>query len=602
MTIYIKRFIFLFLYVLVVTGSVSAQTNDREKIDLLLDAAFNVSQIEYGDYADSLNEEAIRIAEMSLNKDLEYVAIMGYLLRDKYGNPGTINPYCFKKAKELELKLNDSQKKFHLWIALANRLANRSQAREANNYSRQALAFAAASEDLSIKIKAYLASARTVLNLEAKDNDIQNQIKEARQNLLMAENHASKLDEGEFRQAEIQILKERYKFRNKINDFDKAKEIKQELIKIIESQKDIDSLDLMWSYYDLSVAVSLGNADIRIDDKIRSILSYCRRTNNNCLARYARSRHASHLIDNLNIKEFQKNYANHFRSKALTDTSSLYRANYCLTLALNCEDQNNPDSAIILFEQAIKHLESQSNKMRVANYRRRYGQFLLRHGNKKEAYTQLQIAMQIAVEENYDEYILEISPILDSLASKFGDFQKAHEYASLHLNALKQKSPIQLRESLTLMALENQEKQNEIKLAEQEIEEKRKHNIQYFAIGVGLILLFLIMIIVSSMKVPNWLIQMLAFFSILFIFEFVILILDHKIHNWAHGEPIKIFLVKIAILSVLFPLHHVIEGGVTNYMVRHQLIKRPKRSAIRKFFERLYPWLRADDEPDSDHG
>ena len=274
-------------------------------------------------------------------------------------------------------------------------------------------------------------------------------------------------------------------------------------------------------------------------------------------------------------------------------------AEYCLSNALFCEYKSDLDSAKLLYQRAIKAAEELNHEYRQANYHRRYGEFLYRHGMKKESYMHLNQALTLAKKNNYISYILDIVKPLDSLARTFKDYEAAYGYAETEANAKAYVANQQIKENLLIMELENEKKQNEMRQISAAEAEKKKFNLQYFAIAVALIALFLLLIIVSSMSVPAWLIEMLGFFSILFIFEFVILILDHKIHHWAHGEPIKIFLVKIAILSVLFPFHHVIEHGVTSYMKKNRMLKRPTKGFFRTFLEKLYPWM--SDEKKVEH-
>ncbi len=122
-------------------------------------------------------------------------------------------------------------------------------------------------------------------------------------------------------------------------------------------------------------------------------------------------------------------------------------------------------------------------------------------------------------------------------------------------------------------------------------EKKRKHNMQYAIIIVAIMSSFLILILVSSMKVPEWLIDLLGFFSILFLFEFITILLDHEIHHLTHGEPLKIFICKIAILTLLFPLHHFIESSVTDYMKKNKLIGRVTWLSFKKGLAKIWPWL-----------
>jgi hypothetical protein len=64
----------------------------------------------------------------------------------------------------------------------------------------------------------------------------------------------------------------------------------------------------------------------------------------------------------------------------------------------------------------------------------------------------------------------------------------------------------------------------------------------------------------------------MGFFSMIFLFEFLILILDNYIHHLTHGEPWKVWLIKIGIISVILPLHHYIEEKLIHYLLSKKLI------------------------------
>jgi hypothetical protein len=72
--------------------------------------------------------------------------------------------------------------------------------------------------------------------------------------------------------------------------------------------------------------------------------------------------------------------------------------------------------------------------------------------------------------------------------------------------------------------------------------------------------------------VPEWTIQALGFISFIFLFEFIILLADQKIHHMTHGEPWKILAIKIVLIAILLPLHHWIEHKVVQRLISKRLI------------------------------
>jgi len=63
----------------------------------------------------------------------------------------------------------------------------------------------------------------------------------------------------------------------------------------------------------------------------------------------------------------------------------------------------------------------------------------------------------------------------------------------------------------------------------------------------------------------------LGFVSFIFLFEFIILLLDSKLHHWFHGAPLPILAVKVLIACALVPLHHVIEHRVIHFLQSKKL-------------------------------
>jgi hypothetical protein len=76
----------------------------------------------------------------------------------------------------------------------------------------------------------------------------------------------------------------------------------------------------------------------------------------------------------------------------------------------------------------------------------------------------------------------------------------------------------------------------------------------------------------GSFKVPKAVIRSMGFFAFIFFFEFIVLILDHKIMEITHHEPWKMLGIKIILIGFMLPFHHWLEHKVTHYLIEHKLV------------------------------
>jgi hypothetical protein len=264
---------------------------------------------------------------------------------------------------------------------------------------------------------------------------------------------------------------------------------------------------------------------------------------------------------------------------------------YYIIKAYLKEEQEEADSSKYYFLLAESEALKKNNDIYESNFYKRYGEFLLRNNYTEEALEKFKLAYQKAASQNYLDYMLETSTLIEQVSVQLNDFKSAYDFGKIHNELLIKKSQAFFEDNLLQMELKSQTRQKEILAEKREEEKRRKFNLQYAIIIIAIMLLFLLLILASSLTVPEWLIEMLGFFSILFLFEFIIILLDHRIHHATHGEPLKIFLIKIGILTFLFPFHHFVETKITNYMKKHKMIGNVSRGSIKKTLSVLWPWM-----------
>jgi hypothetical protein len=242
------------------------------------------------------------------------------------------------------------------------------------------------------------------------------------------------------------------------------------------------------------------------------------------------------------------------------------------------EYKNKPDSAFYYLNSAEKLIHDDPNKILRANFHQRFGQFLVRQGKMKEAIGKYLEAYNLAHEASYFEYMLSSSNSLKTLYANLGDFKNAYTYSDLNRMLTDSINMLSQNDQLLLLEIDHESRQREL-VAEQDREQThRRHNIQYTAITIIIISLFVLLMMLGSLKVPSWTIKMLGFFSFILFFEFIIMIADHKIYEITANEPWKILLIKIGLIGFLLPFHHWIEKKVIHLLINKKLLKIPQFS------------------------
>ena len=173
---------------------------------------------------------------------------------------------------------------------------------------------------------------------------------------------------------------------------------------------------------------------------------------------------------------------------------------------------------------------------------------------------------------------------LKELFRQQGDYKAAYDYSLLYDNYKDSVELLGRERDLVLLEIDNvtKQQQREAELAAEKV--RRRHNLQYMLITIIIAAVFVILIMVGMFRVSAVTIRLMGFLSLIFFFEFVILILDHWIHRLTHGEPWKIWLIKIGIISILLPVHHFMEHKLIKYLLsRHLITVRSRLSSSNPF-------------------
>ena len=126
--------------------------------------------------------------------------------------------------------------------------------------------------------------------------------------------------------------------------------------------------------------------------------------------------------------------------------------------------------------------------------------------------------------------------------------------------------------------------EEEAKKAEED--QKRKENIQYALIALGIIILLTLYLLLSRSFITNTkLIEFFGVVALLIVFEFLNLLLHPFLERITHHNPVLMLLALVCIAALLVPLHHKVEKWATAKLVEKN--KQIRLAAAKKTIEEL---------------
>lgn len=229
-------------------------------------------------------------------------------------------------------------------------------------------------------------------------------------------------------------------------------------------------------------------------------------------------------------------------------------------------EEGRYDSALYYYRMAEPLVIERGNSEIKAGFYQSFGDYYIKRKNYPEAigYYKKGFALMAAAKDLADEQIF--VDTLQRLYERAGDYQSALFYNRL-AGAERDSLRAQTQETeLMKLEVETENRRQERVAREEELNTERRHNIQYMGFTAGLVLLFITIVLLGRLTVPVSVIRTVVFLSFIFLFEFIILLLDRNIQAWTHDEPWQVLLIKIVLAAGLVPLHHWLEHRVVHYL------------------------------------
>ncbi|MFO7721844.1 MAG: hypothetical protein R6V49_01350 [Bacteroidales bacterium] len=521
--------------------------------------------------ADSLSALAVKYADMTYRTEIILHVMNQYFSMNELGYDREKAISYAQRAENLVFQVDQPDLVWRTFVNLAGVYIDVFMFDKALSFSYKSLATAELINKPEKKAESYLIIGKT---LQAS-----NQVIEGFRYYLNALTIAESKKDRDLLMSCYRSLSQFY---NLTKGYEKAVSFKMKEIDLILEVAPVDSMALIWAWISLE-DISMNFNNYVHKEKLSEMIDFAERHNNTYLKQYILALYRSYLMKNDLFESLAHLYLDQYPEE-LAYLSLQQPITYLRLKAIFSELNNDTDSAGYYQNQASLLAENHPNKVMVSNFYIRYGEFLNRHGLIDDAIPKYLIAYDLAKRANYLEYALTASTGLKELYTLTGNYKDALFYAE-RVKSISD-SISQLNRNDEMLALEIQNTAQILKMTrEEEVRQtQRRNNIQYSLILIIILSSFVVLLMLGSFKVSATLIHLLGFISFIFLFEFIILLADFKIHHLTHGEPLKMLGIKIILIAFLLPLHHWLEKRVIHYLVHKRIIlfrRNAAKSAIK---------------------
>jgi len=242
------------------------------------------------------------------------------------------------------------------------------------------------------------------------------------------------------------------------------------------------------------------------------------------------------------------------------------------------------DSAKFYFARCSDFFEKNINEVSKMSYYAQVATLYERTGERDKAIDLYLKVKEIADRTGQLENAEAAAKHLDTLYNKSGNFQQAALYNSTYYKYKDSIETLKRQKELAQVEAADVEYRQK-KLEEEEADKKRRrNNIQYLGITIGIAGLFVMLVVLGMFKVSTSSIKLVGFFAFIMFFEFIFLLFKKNIYSITHGEPLKDLAFMIALAALLVPLHHWLEHKVIKYLTSHNRLTASGKTLLSKVF------------------
>jgi len=352
----------------------------------------------------------------------------------------------------------------------------------------------------------------------------------------------------------------------KMRNFPRALETYVEQLKLLEKKKDADE-ELAGAYLSIALVHS-GNEDYS------RALFYAYRADS-----IARKFKLSDLylytsldIGDIYTKSGQLDSGLYYTT--LTYRASLQNKNDQITgTALNNMGNINLkagrlNEALIDFRNSIPYLFSMQDYNTLSECYLGLAQAFDELGKKDSAFHYANRSYQLAADNQFIQHSIQSSQFLYILYKNERRIDSAFAYQETYMALKDSFDNAEKIKELQVLTMNEQFRQDEIAREKKKESKERSFKLEFLLIGMLIPVFFFLSAYISRKKVNKRVIELSGIFSLIFLFEYITLLIHPYVKEKASHSPIYEILFFVAIAAILSPTHHKVEYWLISKLTR----------------------------------
>jgi len=323
-------------------------------------------------------------------------------------------------------------------------------------------------------------------------------------------------------------------------------------------------------------------------------------------------------------EEYNKALEYYSKADAVVEKNNIEDIKY--NTALNIGDAYNrlniSDSAYLYFNKSLELAKISNDGDLIGTSMTGLGHSYMKLGNYSQSLLNYQQAIKLLKQAEDDETLCEASLGLAKLYDKLENPDSAKLYANLSLSIAKKDGFLsseydaaefltahykkiknidsafayaeyshQLNDSLNnktkireLQALSSNEqfRQRELEEERKITAKKRYQQLQLLLIGIFIPGFFLLTLLLSRQKIHIKIVRVLGVLSLLFLFEYLTLLLHPTVAELTGHNPIFEIMIFVGVAAILIPLHHKTEHWLIHRLIHHRVYHGPEGKLDKK--------------------
>jgi len=229
------------------------------------------------------------------------------------------------------------------------------------------------------------------------------------------------------------------------------------------------------------------------------------------------------------------------------------------------------DSALYYFKSSIPFLDATQDYNSLAECFFGLAQCFDKKAMPDSSLYYAKKSFYLASDNQFLKHTVNASDFLSKLYKQQNNIDSAFAFQQTYIDLKDSFDNAEKIKQLQILTINEQARQDLAALQLEQQNKERRLRLELLLVGMFIPILFLITALISGKKVNRRIIKFSGIFSLLFLFEYITLLLHPWVMEKTGHSPFFEIVIFVAIAAIISPTHHRIEAWlITKLSIRHQ--------------------------------